>query len=66
MTFQVERLTPVYSVKDGDSVIWRKVNSHSSNKPLEWATKREAQAFADLFLVRGAQQDVRVVEVFDA
>lgn len=66
MTFMIERLAPVYSPKDGDQVVWRKIRNMKGDKPMEWGTQREAQAFAEMFVGAGLNEGVRVVEVFDA
>ncbi len=65
MTFMIERRVPVYSLKDGDQIVWRKVRTANGDRPLDWQTRREAESFADLFIVKNHKSDVRVVEVCD-
>lgn len=62
--FMIERQALVYSLKDGDTIVWRKVRGQPDGKPLTWATEREARAFADLFC--GQDDYARVVAVSDA
>ena len=66
MTFMIECRVPVYSVKEGDQIVWRKVRALiEGGRPLSWTTRREAESFADLFIVKNHKSDVRVVEVCD-
>lgn len=48
MTFRIEVLTQRYHFIHGDSWEWRPVKPSHSEKPYEWATRREAEAMMDM------------------
>ena len=62
MSFQIERLTMVWSADNGDHWAWRKVRV--AGRPVEWKTRREAEGYIDLCYSQAKKRnEVRVVEV---
>lgn len=62
MTYRIEKLCKVHSTKHGDQLVWRPTRPNASDKPYEWGTEREAEAFLGLFFDYD-KSTVRVVKV---
>lgn len=62
MTYRIEVLCKVYSIKDGDQRVWKPVRPSGTDRPYEGSTLREAEAMRGLFYDADPSA-ARVVEV---